>query len=403
MKSLNNPVPSILLIILLIGFPQISETIYTPALPNIANSLNTSGKLVQWTLSIYFIGFAFGVFYWGRLSDHIGRRPTMLLGLILYGFSSAGCLLSPTIYWLLLARLFQAFGASVGSVITQTMIREAFHGTARQKLFSLIGVALSLTPAIGPFIGGYVNDWFGWKANFLILVILSFILLLYSYMALPETKIKNNDAQKPAKLFDVAFSLCTDKRIIGCTWLVAAINGILFSYYAEGPFIFIRIIGLSPSQYGLLGIFIACAAILGSTISHRLTDYYSGEEIASFGCLLMLMSTICLSGFAFFNLIKNTHVFLSILLIMIPMAGTILGAFGLILPYVLSSALTNYQSVIGTAGACFGLAYYLLIAGLTWLMGLLHSGTILPMPLYFLGLSISIYISHEFLIKTKLK
>ena len=75
-------VPSLLLMIVLVAFPQISETIYTPSLPDIAAALDVANSSVQLTLSIYFIGFAFGVFCWGWISDFIGRRPAMLGGLI---------------------------------------------------------------------------------------------------------------------------------------------------------------------------------------------------------------------------------------------------------------------------------------------------------------------------------
>ena len=76
--------PPLWLLFLLAGFPQFSETVYSPALPNIAHSLNAGNHLMQWTLSIYFVGFALGVFVWGRISDHWGRRPTMLVGISIY-------------------------------------------------------------------------------------------------------------------------------------------------------------------------------------------------------------------------------------------------------------------------------------------------------------------------------
>lgn len=86
--------PSLLLFIVLVGFPQISETIYTPSLPDIAHHLGASNNAIQLTLSIYFLGFAFGVYCWGRLSDSIGRRPAMLWGILVYGLGSLGCYLS---------------------------------------------------------------------------------------------------------------------------------------------------------------------------------------------------------------------------------------------------------------------------------------------------------------------
>lgn len=93
--------PSLLLFIVLVGFPQISETIYTPSLPDIAHHLGAGNNVNQLTLSIYFLGFAFGVYCWGRLSDSIGRRPAMLWGILVYGLGSLGCYLSgrPNGYW----------------------------------------------------------------------------------------------------------------------------------------------------------------------------------------------------------------------------------------------------------------------------------------------------------------
>ncbi len=399
MKYSSISVPSTLLIVFLVGFPQISETIYTPALPNIAGSLMTSGSLVQWTLSIYFVGFALGVFYWGRLSDRIGRRPAMLLGILVYALASLGCLLSPSITWLLLTRLIQAFGASVGSIITLTIIRESFHDGARLKLFAIVGIALSLTPAIGPFIGGYVNDWFGWRANFMTLVLIGVAVFFYALCALPETKPKVLSYQ-PKKLRAVVLLLLKDPFVLGSAWIVGAINGILFSYYAEAPFIFIKIIGISPGKYGWLGLFIGSASLLGSALSHRLASNYPGKKIAFLGCFIMTISAILLCIFALFGFIAPAHVLSSILFIMLPMAGLILGSCSLILPVILSSALNEYKEVLGTAGSIFGLTYYLLIAAFTWIMGTLHNGTMIPMPLYFLLLSITVALTYWILYRS---
>ena len=137
--------PSLFLFIILVGFPQISETIYTPSLPDIANHLNASSNMIQLTLSIYFLGFAFGVFCWGRLSDAIGRRPAMLWGIVVYGVGSLGCYLSGSVEWLLVSRFIQAFGASTGSVVTQTILRESVDGAKRHAVFAQISAALAFT------------------------------------------------------------------------------------------------------------------------------------------------------------------------------------------------------------------------------------------------------------------
>ena len=78
MKNTRNTVPSLLIIILLVGFPQISESIFTPILPALSSAFNIHDSVAQLTMSIYFVAFAVGVLFWGILSDTIGRRPAML-------------------------------------------------------------------------------------------------------------------------------------------------------------------------------------------------------------------------------------------------------------------------------------------------------------------------------------
>lgn len=90
MKNTRNTVPSLLIIILLVGFPQISESIFTPILPALSSAFNIHDSVAQLTMSIYFVAFAVGVLFWGILSDTIGRRPAMLLGILCYLIGNIG-------------------------------------------------------------------------------------------------------------------------------------------------------------------------------------------------------------------------------------------------------------------------------------------------------------------------
>jgi len=382
----NNSVPSLWLLFLLVGFPQFSETVYAPALPNIAHILQTSNHLVQWTLSLYFIGFALGVFFWGRYSDHKGRRFSMLIGLGIYIIGSLLCLSAQSITWLLLSRLVQGFGASCGSVLTQTIARETLPDHRRHQFFSATGFVIAFSIALGPFVGGYLTEWLGWRSNFTLLLMIGCLMLLLSYKHLPET-LKTTSTHR-IKIHDVLIQLIKDKRVLGCMWLVAAVNGILFSYYAESPFIFIRILHLSESEYGRLGAVIALAALFGSVTSKRLIKDYTGNALLSLGCGIMILSSVLLIVAVSSGNLTPHHKLLSTVLIMIPMMGLIFGSFGFLIPLTLSTALQKYKHVLGTAGALFGLSYYLIISFLTWIMGFIHNGTAIPMPVYFCVLTL---------------
>ncbi|GIP36073.1 multidrug effflux MFS transporter [Paenibacillus sp. J2TS4] len=373
--------PSLLLLIVLVGFPQISETIYTPSLPDIAHHLHASSNTIQLTLSIYFLGFALGVLCWGRLSDSIGRRPALLWGIMVYGVGSLGCTLSDSAEWLLACRFIQAFGASTGSVVTQTILRESIDGARRHAVFAQISAALAFTPAIGPLIGGWIDQTLGFRAVFIALVVMSAAIFMYTFVSLPETRVT---ATSNISTLSVAKRLVADRRVWAFGFLIGATNGILFSYYAEAPFIFIEFFHMKPGLFGFLGIFVAMASIFGAMLSKKLLARFQAEKIILMGSMVTTLGAVCLTGLALY-VISPSVLFLAV---MVACIFILLLGIGMALPNCLSLALIHYGDVLGTAGAIFGLGYYLLVSLITSGMSYLHNDSLLTMPVYFLVLAI---------------
>ena len=185
----------------------------------------------------------------------------MIYGIVLYGIGSLLCYISQSIEFLLLARFVQAFGASTGSVTTQTILREAFSGNKRHELFAQISAALAFTPAVGPLIGGFVGNYYGFRIVFLTLVLMSLVLFFYTVKSLPETF--DTSKREKVELLPIFVRFLKNPKVLTYGFLIGTINGILFSYYAEAPFIFIEKFGISASIYGFLGIVIAGASIIG--------------------------------------------------------------------------------------------------------------------------------------------
>lgn len=339
--------PSLLLMIVLVAFPQISETIYTPSLPDIAVALGATNSSVQLTLSIYFIGFALGVFSWGWLSDFIGRRSSMLAGLLVYGMGSLMCFYSESIHLLLVSRFIQAFGAATGSIITQTILRESVSGNKRHVMFAQISAVIAFTPAVGPLIGGWVDQAFGFRAVFFTLVMMSVLLFMYAFWKLPETT--DVSMRKKVAILPIVKKMLALPRVLVFGLLIGGINGILFSYYAEAPFIFIEHFQISPGVYGFLGIIVALASIVGAMISKRLLTLYAPEKIIHIGCLVMASGALLLTIASSLDSLPDMIV---IVCILITLFVLLMGA-GIALPNCLSLALVQFQDVVGTAGAIF--------------------------------------------------
>lgn len=370
---------SIGLLIALVGFPQISETIYTPALPNVASGLLASAYMVEATLAIYFLGFALGVLIWGTISDWSGRRKAMLIGLIVYGIGTVGCANVGSVEALLAWRFLQAFGASVGSVITQTMLRDSYDAAERTKLFAVMSGALAFSPAIGPLLGGFISEFMGWRANFWALAMLSIILGIWSFLSLPETRPRHIKYLSIDNIRLLFIDMIKNRILWGHVLLISATNGILFGFYQEAPFVFVEQLGMQPSYYGFFGLLIAAATILAARISYRQSNRFSCQHIIQCGAACVFVGGVVLTLTVMMGIFD-----LKALGISIPIATLFIIFFGvgLIIPNSLSHALKPYQMAAGTAGSIFGGCYYCLIAGFTWVMSTLHNGTALPLPLY---------------------
>ena len=381
----NVLLPAIWLIVLIVGLPQLSETVYTPALPDIALFLHTSASAVEHTLSIYLFSFAIGTMFWGVASDYLGRKPCIIAGLVIFVFGTFGCYSSTSIEMLMFSRSVQAFGGSIGSVLGQAICRDAFHGPKLGEVYSIAGSALALFPALGPVIGGFFSQYFGWHSIFLFLIGFAFILLWSVIVKLPETHNKNT--KSTVAVVSVASKLIKDKKVIGLGVIVAACNGISFSYFAEGSFYLINILGLSASEYGISFVAIAFATMLGGVLSKRLQSYQSSLTIMTCGLYIIFVATALFSGLSLlynsFVMSRNVMIAVTILSQMCIMFGVCMATSN-----ALALSLIDYKWCIGTASSLFGCFYYWLIALFTFGMGVLHNGTLLAMPFYFFGISI---------------
>ncbi|EMB3083336.1 MULTISPECIES: multidrug effflux MFS transporter [Providencia] len=351
---------SLWLAVALMMFPQIVETIYSPALTNIASAFNVDAEQASQTLSFYFFAFALGVVFWGRMCDTLGRRPTILAGLLIYGIASICALFITHFYLLLLMRMLAAFGAAVGSIGTQTAMRDSYQGHELAKVFSIMGIALAISPALGMLFGAGLVSFGGYIAVFTGLAFLAVVLFIWSTCRLPETR--------PENVIKVPFMatflrMITDKEIVRNVILIAFFNINLFSYYQLAPFSFERLM-LTQQQFGLTGILLALGVGLGSTINrHLLAKKHTSEQLVKLSSIISLIS-----GCLVFALMDSIWFIL-------PVIGVVIG-YGIAIPNILAHALNRYSDRKGTAGAILGLFYYiglaigLMVAGWSQHLGL---------------------------------
>lgn len=387
-------VPATWLIILLCSLPQISENIYTPSLPDIARSLKTSPTLVEYTLTIYLFAFAIGTLFWGCLSDRVGRKPCVLMGLLFFVLGCLGCYTTHSIGGLLFFRFVQAFGGSIGSVIVQSITRDVFHGPALTQMYSVIIGALAISPALGPITGGLIVEYFSWPYIFLFLMVFGILVGVVSAGFLPETHHpEDREVHSIQKILGIM--LC-DPKVLFFALVVGGCNGLLFSYFAEAPFYLIENLGLSPSQYGLTFMLLASATFTGAKLVKHLQNSMGSLVILKFGLRLLGGVAFIWSGIVCYDAFMGlSHPILIGITVMAQML--IMLAVPMSVSPSLSLALVQYKWCTGTASSLFGFVYYLLIMLCTLGMGSLHNGTLLPMPFYFMGITLLMLGMHRVL------
>jgi DHA1 family bicyclomycin/chloramphenicol resistance-like MFS transporter len=340
---------------------------------------------VEHTLTIYFCGFAIGILFWGYISDIYGRRPCILLGLIIFCLGSLGCYYSTSLTQLLIFRFVQSFGGSIGSVLGQAIGRDSFKGAELSRLYATIGSALALFPAIGPVIGSHIIMAYTWHEVFIFLIIFALFLVICCGGFLPETHVIKSKNSSFKKVF---MEIIQDKKVLSYGYMVAGCNGIAFSYYAEGPFYLMSGLGFTPIEFGHSFILIALGGFLGGFFTRWLTKKYTSLYIMRMGLIILVLSTI---SFSLITLLHHYTLLMTNRMIIATLISQTVTPFAItmITGSALSSALVNYQKNIGTASSIFGFYYYVIICIFLYIIGTLHTGSLLVMPLYFLAITLS--------------
>lgn len=388
MSKTNIALP-IALIYCMTILPQISENIYTPSLTELSDYFSTEYSQIETTVSLYFSGFAAGVLGFGILSDKIGRRPSILYGLALYIAGSLCCVFAKNIDLFFIGRIIQGLGASAGSVVIQTILRDRYESRERGELFTKIVIFLYLAPAMGPLIGGLLTTYFSWHANFVALVSFALFLLGWAYRDLPETvHLRRKATTSRVSFISVLKNIITNKKAFLSVIIVGTINGLLFGFYAEGPFIYIDMLGHSPDEYGLLGLIFATCGIIGGVFSKKFLDIPQNLIIQRTALSLLVVAILLLSIMGYTNFELTT----SAMCILI-MMGSLFFIFSIIIPRVLSNALTEFNYALGTASAFFGCLYYIVVFVQIEMLSFIHNGHIWIFPSFFAALSAIIFLS----------
>lgn len=356
----------------LVALGPISTDLYLPSLPGLLRHFDADVAEVQLTLSVFLVGLAVGQLVYGPLSDRFGRRPVLLGGMVLYVAASILCAAAPNVPMLIAARLLQATGACAGPVVCRAVVRDVHGRDGAARILSYMGAAMALAPALGPILGGYVEAWLGWRANFAILCLYGAIGLALTLAFLPETAPHRGE---PGGGLDAALrgylGLLSQRAYIGFVLSCSLAYGGIFCFISGSSFVFVDIIGLAPQRYGLCFAAIVMGYILGTLAGGRLTRRLGVERMVKTGGLISaaggigLLASVLAMGATITGILVPTIIY---------MAGT-----GLVLPNAMAGAIGPFPRIAGSAAALLGFVQMGLAALGGAVIGHLANGTAIPM------------------------
>ncbi|MDF1748347.1 MAG: multidrug effflux MFS transporter [Alphaproteobacteria bacterium] len=278
----------IALIALQISMVALTIDAMLPALPAIGLELGVaSANETQLVISLFFLGFAVGQFFYGPLSDSLGRKPMILAGIALFG---VGCILS-LVSWnyetMLLGRVLQGLGAAGPRTVTLAVVRDRYAGRGMARIMSFVMAVFIVVPALAPALGQAVLFIADWRAIFFFLMALGMFCAIWMTIRLPET-LADSDRMPLSlgRIWSAILETVTNRHAIGYTISAGFIFGAFVGYLNSAQQIFQDVFGLGelfPLFFGILALSIGASSVVNARIVMRL-----GMRFLSFAAVFAL-------------------------------------------------------------------------------------------------------------------
>lgn len=264
-----------------------------PILPTIAQQFNTSPTLVKYTISIFLFGKASGMLFFGPLSEKYGRKPCMLIGLILFTAGNLLAFAASSIGFLLFARLLQGLGVSATVLMGRTMINDKHKMNKAALVFSHVFLAASVIISFLPLLGSLIATHFPWRISFLVMAAYSAIIFILCLFFLTETQQKNHPLDLSLKQIVLYYkTILSHPLFLGyvlCSIFMIAGES---AFNTASSFLLMTTYGVSKNMFGVLITCLAVGHFIGTLICGKLVKKYDIPNMMGAGVIILAASTL---------------------------------------------------------------------------------------------------------------
>jgi MFS transporter, DHA1 family, multidrug resistance protein len=287
-KNQKSP-PHIATLILMSGLSALAMNIFLPSLPGMTAHFQTNYGLMQLSVALYLGTSAVFQLFIGPLSDNIGRRPVILVGLTIFMLATLGCLFSTSIEMFLFFRMCQT-SIAVTMVLSRAIVRDLYEQDKAASMIGYVTMGMAVVPMLGPVIGGALDQYFGWQASFWLLFILGLATMLLIWVDLGETVTKTGQTLK--QQFAEYPELLRSPRFWGYAIASGATSGAFFAYLVGGPFVGDVVFGLPPSTLGLYFGAPAFGYIVGNFLTGRFSVRVGVNQMVLYGSIFTILGVV---------------------------------------------------------------------------------------------------------------
>jgi DHA1 family bicyclomycin/chloramphenicol resistance-like MFS transporter len=345
---------------------------YLSSLPAMEVSLHASAAQTQGTMAAFLAGMAVGQLFYGPASDRIGRRPPILLGVVIFIVASAGCALAPTPELLLVARFIQALGACAGGVVSRAVVRDRFNHTETARMLSLMMLIMGLAPILAPLLGSALLVLGGWRLNFWFMTAFGIAIGLAAILRMQESRSEATAIQASKENpFQSYFAVLRQPRLIGYA-LSGALNGAtLFTYLSTSPGLMMGTYGISVGLFPWIFGLNAVGIIGGNQVNRFVLRRMTPDQVLARSSLVALGVGVLLTAASYGGLDGPW--------VILPLLFLLLASYGFVQGNTMAGALSVDPLRAGAISALMGTVSFGAGALASLLGGVLHDGT--PRPI----------------------
>jgi MFS transporter, DHA1 family, multidrug resistance protein len=279
----------VLVLSLLLGIQPVTTDLYLPALPALTEGFGAPVSQAQLTLTALLLAFGLSQLAWGPLSDRFGRRAVLLCGLGAYTLASVGAALASSMTVLIAWRTLQGVAMGAAVMGARAIVRDLHSPEIGARVMSKGLTGLGLIACFCAPVGGFLSDWFGPRYALSALVVFGASALAVIALRFEETVPRKNPlALQPATLARTWAGILRNPTFLAYSALSTASYAGLFTFLASSSFVFIKVLGLTRTQYGLMMFSVSFSYILGTFMCRRLVPRYGVRRAVAIAGALTL-------------------------------------------------------------------------------------------------------------------